>query len=90
MSMNTDVFVSNFPFTTTEDDLKFLFEDCGAVKSVRILMDRETRRSRGFGFVTFERPQDAEEAIRRYHGSEIGGRPLKVEVATRRSSQRVA
>ncbi len=75
-----NVFVGNLPFKTTQDELRKLFSAYGAVKAVRIVKDRQTGRARGFGFVEM-REGDAAKAVRALHGSEFGGRTLKVNVS---------
>ena len=75
------LFVSNFPFTTTEDDLRGTFESLGAVQSVRIIVDRETGRSRGFAFIEFIDPQALDLAIEQLNETEFRGRRLVVSKA---------
>ena len=75
-----NLFVGNLPFSTSDDDLRRLFEPHGTVESARVITDRETGRSRGFGFV--EMPDDdARTAIEALDGSDFGGRPLGVNEA---------
>ena len=83
MASNT-LFVSNFPFTTTEDELRSTFEAIGAIQSVRIIVDRETGRSRGFAFVEMATNADAEKAIKEMDGKEIKGRAIRVNEAQAR------
>ena len=73
-----NIFVGNLAFTTTEDELAQLFEPFGTVSQARIAMDRETGRSRGFGFVEMPNDAEAEAAIEELHGATIGGRQLTV------------
>ena len=73
-----NIFVGNLAFTTTDEELRALFEVHGAVETVRILTDRETGRSRGFGFVEMPNDAEAQEAIAELHGATIGGRQLTV------------
>ena len=73
-----NIFVGNLAFTTTEDDLTQLFEPFGTVSQARIATDRETGRSRGFGFVEMPNDAEAEAAIEELHGATIGGRQLTV------------
>ena len=79
--MSTRLFVGNLPFSMTEDGLKALFEIAGPVAFVRIVIDRETRRPKGFGFVEFERPEAATRAIAEFSGRTIAGRALVVSEA---------
>jgi len=73
-----NIFVGNLTWTTTEDDLTQLFEPFGTVSQARIATDRETGRSRGFGFVEMPNDAEAEAAIEELHGATIGGRQLTV------------
>lgn len=76
-----NIYVSNISFQTTEEDLKNLFEKFGTVSSVKIIKDRETNRSRGFGFIEMSSDAEANEAIQKLNNKEIGGRALSVSVA---------
>jgi RNA recognition motif-containing protein len=78
------LYVGNLPFSTTEDDLRAAFEAHGSVTSVSVITDRETGRSRGFGFVEMEDPSAADEAMRALDGSDLGGRNLRVNEAQER------
>ena len=82
-----NIFVGNLTFTTTEDDLAQLFEPFGTVSQARIAMDRETGRSRGFGFVEMPNDAEAEAAIEELHGATIGGRQLTVNEARPREDR---
>ncbi|MEO1008639.1 MAG: RNA-binding protein [Planctomycetota bacterium] len=75
------IYVGNFPYSTTEDDLRDLFAPFGDVASVAIIMDRETGRPRGFGFVEMSDDQAANAAIEALNGKDYGGRPLNVNEA---------
>ncbi len=75
----TNLYVGNLPWSTTEDQLRSMFAEFGEVASVKIIEDRETGRSRGFGFVEME--SGAEEAIQNLNGKDIDGRNIKVNVA---------
>ena len=78
--MAKTIYVGNLPFSATEDELRGLFEEFGAVSSVKLITDRETGRPRGFGFV--EMPQaDAQRAMQALNGFNMGGRPLRVNEA---------
>ncbi len=76
-----NIYVGNLPFSTTDNELRDLFSQAGGVISARIITDRETGRSRGFGFVEMGSNSEAEEAIRRFHGFAMGGRNLTVNEA---------
>ena len=76
-----NIFVGNLAFTTTEDELTQLFEPFGTVSQARIATDRDTGRSRGFGFVEMPNDTESQAAIDELHGASIGGRPLTVNEA---------
>jgi RNA recognition motif-containing protein len=87
LTMSTNIYVGNLPFQTTEQDLEELFAQYGDVSRVNIIQDRETGRSRGFGFVEME-SEGASEAIEALDGNEFGGRNLRVNVARERTNNR--
>ena len=76
-----NIFVGNLSFNTNEDELRQIFEGYGQVDRVSILTDRETGRSRGFGFVEMSSDEDGEKAIAALNGSQIGGRTINVNEA---------
>ncbi len=76
-----NIFVGNLNFRSTEADLRKLFEEYGEVTSVRIITDRETNRSRGFGFVEMSNEEDARAAIDALHGQDMDGRQLNINEA---------
>jgi cold-inducible RNA-binding protein len=76
-----NIFVGNLDFNTTEDELRQLFEVHGQVDRVSILTDRDTGRSRGFGFVEMASAEDGEKAIAALNGAQVGGRTLNVNEA---------
>ncbi len=75
------IFVGNFSFSTAESDLRQWFEPHGSVESVTVVTDRDTGRSRGFGFVEMANNSEADAAIAALNGSDAGGRPLTVNEA---------
>ncbi len=77
----TKLFVGSLPFSTTEEELGQLFKSHGAVGKVTLIMDRETGRSKGFGFVEMPNDAEAQAAITKMNGSNIGGRSIVVNVA---------
>lgn len=79
--MDSKLYVGNLSYQTTEDDLRSLFEQAGTVTEVALIMDRETGRSKGFGFVTMGDQAAAENAIRMFNGYSFGNRELKVNIA---------
>ena len=78
--MTQKMYVGNLSFQTTEGDLDSLFAQVGEVESVRIITDRDTGRSRGFGFVEMSE-ENAEKAISQFNGKELDGRELTVNEA---------
>ncbi|PYV73824.1 MAG: RNA-binding protein [Acidobacteria bacterium] len=76
-----NIFVGNLSFNTSEDELRQIFEAYGQVERVSILTDRETGRSRGFGFVEMTNPEEGEKAITGLNGSQFGGRTINVNEA---------
>ena len=85
--MGNKLYVGNLPFNTTEADLRELFEQHGAVASVNVIVDRETGRSRGFGFVEYDDSSMAEKAQRALDGHDFGGRSLRVNEAKERGGR---
>lgn len=75
------VFVGGLPFATTDDELRELFAAHGAVASANVVRDRETGRSKGFGFVEFENDDEGKAAEKALNGSELGGRTISVAEA---------
>jgi len=83
--MSTNIYVGNLPFTTSSPDLENLFGEYGTVDRAQVISDRDTGRSRGFGFVEMASAEEAEKAINELNGSDFDGRQLKVNVARERS-----
>lgn len=80
------IYVGNLPFSATEQELEELFGQHGSVASAKIVNDRETGRSRGFGFVEMDDGAEADKAIQALDGSQMGGRDLRVNEARDRAS----
>ncbi|HOX45983.1 MAG TPA: RNA-binding protein [Myxococcota bacterium] len=76
-----NIFVGNLSFKTTDDQLRALFEAHGEVSSARVITDRETGRSRGFGFVEMNNEEEARRAIEAVNGKDLDGRTLNVNEA---------
>jgi len=76
-----NIFVGNLSFNTGEDELRQLFEQYGQVDRISIMTDRDTGRSRGFGFVEMANAEDGEKAIAALNGTQVGGRTLNVNEA---------
>lgn len=85
--MSTKLYVGNLSFDTSSNDLESLFAKAGTVQSVSLIEDRETGRSRGFGFVEMQTKEEGEAAIAQFNGTELGGRTLKVNEAKPREDR---
>ncbi len=79
--MGKKLYVGNLPFSATEQILSETFAECGTVESAKIITDRDTGRSKGFGFVEMSSDAEAQTAIERYNGADWGGRPMTVNEA---------
>lgn len=77
----TNIFVGNLSFRTTQDEVQSAFEQYGTVDRVSIVTDRDTGQSRGFAFVEMPNPDEAQSAIARLNGAEMGGRAINVNEA---------
>jgi len=75
------LFVANLSWNVTEEDLKSLFAEVGNVAFAQIILDRETQKSRGFGFVEMSTPEEAQKAIELLNGRDIDGRKINVAIA---------
>jgi cold-inducible RNA-binding protein len=82
--MKNRLYVGNLAFHTTEDALMAAFEACGKVSEAKVVLDRMTGQSRGFGFVTMEDDEGARRAIEELNGAMLDGRPLRVNEAEER------
>ncbi len=80
------IYVGNLAFSTTDQELQELFEQHGSVSSAKVITDRESGRSRGFGFVEMDDAAAADKAIAALDGSQVGGRDLRVNEAHERGS----
>jgi cold-inducible RNA-binding protein len=79
--MATKLFVGGLSFSTSTDRLRELFAQVGSVESAAVVTDRDTGRSRGFGFVEMASPEEADAAVKKFNGQEVDGRMLKVELS---------
>ena len=84
--MGKKIFVGNLAFATTGPDLEALFATVGTCESASVVMDRDTGRSRGFGFVEMSSAIEAQKAIAELNGRDVGGRAINVSEAKERSS----
>jgi RNA recognition motif-containing protein len=81
------LYVGNLSFQTSSDDLNSLFAQAGTVESAAVVEDRETGRSRGFGFVEMSSKEEAQKAIEQFNGKEVNGRNLNVNEAKPREDR---
>jgi len=79
--MGNKLYVGNLPFSATDESLREMFGQAGQVESARIITDRDTGRSKGFGFVEMSTQQEATAAISKFNGTELDGRSLTVNEA---------
>ena len=86
MEVSVRLFVGNLAWSVDAQCLRKLFQDVGPVVDARVIKERESGRSRGFGFVTFETEDDATRALETFNGSELNGRPLRIDKAIKRDS----
>lgn len=85
--MESKLYVGNLPYDVTEEDLRSLFAKAGHVREVALIMDRATGRSKGFGFVRMASQAEAEKAIQTLNNCDVGGRPIKVNIARPRENR---
>ena len=85
--MTMKLYVGNLAFETSSSDLQTLFAQAGTVESVALIEDRETGRSRGFGFVEMSTKEEGAAAIQQFNGKELGGRALNVNEAKPREDR---
>ena len=85
--MSMKLYVGNLSFQTSRDDLNSLFAQAGTVESAAVVEDRETGRSRGFGFVEMSSKEEAQKAIEQFNGKEVNGRNLNVNEAKPREDR---
>lgn len=85
--MNNRLYVGNLSFQTSEEELRSAFAQFGEVTEVKLVLDRDTGRSRGFAFVSFANGQDASRAIQEMNGAMLDGRALRVNEAEERQNR---
>ena len=81
MSQQNKLYVGNLPFSVDESQLRGVFAQYGEISELALIMDRDTGRPKGFGFITFANQQAAEKALEQ-NGKDLGGRALRVNIAT--------
>jgi len=79
--MDNKLYIGNLPFDTTEEDLRTMFAQAGTVVSVSLIKDRDTGRSRGFGFVELSTQAEAEKGVSLFNNSLLANRTIKVNIA---------
>ena len=84
---NSKLYVGNLPFASTAQDLEALFGQVGTVSVVEIIFDKFTGRSRGFAFVTMANAEEAQKAVEKFHGYDLEGRALAVNIARPREER---
>ena len=80
-----NLYVGNLNFNLSEEELRTIFEEYGDVTSVKVITDKYSGRSKGFGFVEFEYEDDGKRALEELNGTEVSGREIKVNVAVKKS-----
>ena len=85
--MATNLYVGNLSYDTTEDALRALFAEFGEVESARVITDRYSGRSKGFGFVEMSAAEDAQKAIEALNGKSVDGREIRVDKAKPRTER---
>ncbi len=83
-----NIYVGNLDYQITEDDLRDIFEEYGEVKSAKIVIDRDSNRSKGFGFVEMQEQAEGQKAIDELDGAELEGRTMRVNMARERTDRR--
>ena len=86
--MSTNIYVGNLAFSTDSAALRSLFAEYGEVTSAQVIEDRDTGRSRGFGFVEMASADEAQKAISEMNGASVDGRQLNVNIARERTNRR--
>jgi RNA recognition motif-containing protein len=81
LTMSSKLYVGNLSYSVRDEDLQQQFSDFGNVQSAKVMMERDTGRSKGFGFVEMSSPAEAQAAIDGLHGKNMGGRDLTVNIA---------
>jgi RNA recognition motif-containing protein len=85
--VNKKLYIGNLPYSATAEEIRALFEQVGEITDVAVISDRETGRSKGFGFVEMATEDLAQEAIRRFNGYNMNNRPLTVNEARPREER---
>ncbi|MGB1242976.1 MAG: RNA recognition motif domain-containing protein [Chitinophagales bacterium] len=83
-----NIYVGNLDYQITEEDLRDIFEEYGVVTSTKVVIDRESNRSKGFGFVEMQDQAEGQKAIEELNEAELEGRTMRVNVARERTDRR--
>lgn len=83
-----NIYVGNLDYQITEEDLRDIFEEYGTVTSTKVVIDRDSNRSKGFGFVEMQEQAEGQKAIDELDGAELEGRTMRVNVARERTDRR--
>jgi RNA recognition motif-containing protein len=79
--MGKKLFIGNLPFSAVDENLVEIFSQCGTVESAKVIVDRDTGRSKGFGFVEMSSEAEAQAAIQKFNGADFDGRSINVNEA---------
>ena len=82
--MNKKLYIGNLPYNTTEDQMIDFFSSEGEIVSLKIIKDKFTGRSKGFGFLEMGTPEEAQNVMSKFNGKDFEGRPLRVDIASER------
>ena len=85
--MNSKLYIGNLSYSTTEEELRTLFSQAGAVASVALIKDRDSGRSKGFAFIEMSTQAEAQKAIEMFNGRSLGDRDLRVSIAQQREER---
>ena len=85
--MDTRLYVGNLSYNSTESDIEELFQQAGTVAKCELMLDKFTSRSRGFAFVDMSTPEEANTAVEMFNEKDLGGRPLRVNIAKPREER---
>ena len=86
--MSAKLFVGSLPYSTTDEELREMFAGVGTVESAKVIFDRDTQRSKGFGFVELSSEEEAQADIKQFDGTEMGGRRIVVNIARPMTNRR--
>lgn len=86
--MSAKLFVGSLPYSTTDEELREMFAGVGTVESAKVIFDRDTQRSKGFGFVELSSEEEAQAAIKQFDGTEMNGRRIVVNIARPMTNRR--